>query len=71
MRLALEGWHRSKIVISASSEFEGCEMDVSIVSDIFSFFQGWPGSTFLDAGFIPWDFVALLAAVRPHLFTRH
>lgn len=31
---------------------------------------GWPSSKALDAGFIPWDVVALLAAVRPHLFTR-
>lgn len=32
--------------------------------------EGWPRSAALDAGFIPWDVVALLAAVRPHLFTN-
>ena len=31
--------------------------------------EGLPRSAALDAGFIPWDVVALLAAVRPHLFT--
>lgn len=31
--------------------------------------DGWPMGA-LDDGFIPWDVVALLAAVRPHLFTR-
>ena len=31
---------------------------------------GWPRSAALNAGFIPWDVVALLAAARPHLFTR-
>ena len=31
--------------------------------------EGWPRSAALEAGFIPWDVVALLAAVRPQLFT--
>lgn len=42
----------------------------SFVAEFAEKRTGWPSSKALDAGFIPWDVVALLAAVRPHLFTR-